>query len=61
MPSNATRAAPEDLILDEHASHRRATETAIWAMPLLNYKARSDSLRDVVNWGPADGLSNPTC
>ena len=41
-------AAPKDMTLAEQALHRRATEIAIWAMPLMNYKAMYDSLHDVV-------------
>ena len=40
--------APEDMTKAETALHRRATEVAIWSMPLMNYKAMYDSLHDVV-------------
>lgn len=43
-----THAAPADLTLAEQALHRRAIEIAIWAMPLMNYKAMYDALHDVV-------------
>ena len=32
-------APPTDMTWAEQALHRRATEIAIWAMPLMNYKA----------------------
>jgi hypothetical protein len=41
-------AAPDDMTLSEQALHRRAAETAIWSMPLMNYKAMYDSLHEVV-------------
>ena len=40
--------APADMTMMEQALHRRATEIAIWSMPLMNYKAMYDSLHDVV-------------
>ena len=40
--------APEDMTKAETALHRRATEVAIWSMPLMNYKAMYDSLHEVV-------------
>ncbi|MFW2367901.1 MAG: DUF1254 domain-containing protein, partial [Desulforhopalus sp.] len=39
---------PADMTMMEEALHRRAIEVAIWAQPLLNYKAMYDSLHDSV-------------
>ena len=41
-------AAPDDMTMMEQALHRRATEIAIWSMPLMNYKAMYDSLHEAV-------------
>ncbi|MGV2975814.1 DUF1214 domain-containing protein [Roseibium alexandrii] len=38
--------APSDMTLAEQALHRRAVEVAIWAQPLLNFKAMYDGLQD---------------
>ena len=32
-------AAPDNMTMMEQALHRRATEIAIWSLPLMNYKA----------------------
>ncbi|WP_019026796.1 DUF1214 domain-containing protein [Colwellia piezophila] len=40
--------APANMNMYDEALHRRATEVAIWATPLMNYKAMYDSLHDVV-------------
>ena len=39
---------PDDMTMMEQALHRRAIEAAIWAQPLMNYKAMYDSLHEVV-------------
>ena len=41
-------APPNDMTMMEQALHRRATEIAIWSMPLMNYKAMYDSLHEAV-------------
>ena len=42
------REAPADMSQADEALHRRAVETAIWAQPLLNFKAMYDSLNEAV-------------
>lgn len=39
---------PVDMTMMAQALHRRAVEVAIWAQPLLNYKAMYDSLHEAV-------------
>ena len=48
--------APADMSMMEKALHRRATEVAIWSMPLMNYKAMYDALHDVVGMNTMEML-----
>ncbi|MBL0721380.1 MAG: DUF1254 domain-containing protein [Sulfurovum sp.] len=44
----APHQAPDNMTMTEKALHRRAIEIAIWAQPLMNYKAIYDSLHKAV-------------
>ncbi|MBL0708987.1 MAG: DUF1254 domain-containing protein [Sulfurimonas sp.] len=44
----APHKAPSNMTMIEEALHRRAVEIAIWAQPLMNYKAIYDSLHKAV-------------
>ena len=44
----APHKAPDNMTITEEALHRRAIEIAIWAQPLMNYKAIYDSLHKAV-------------
>jgi hypothetical protein len=50
--------APSDMTRAEQDLHRRAVEVAIWAQPLMNYKAMFDALNKGVDMKTAAFICN---
>ncbi len=49
--SQSTLVVAQELNIQERMMHRRAVEAAVWSMPLMNFLAMRDGIRD--DGGPA--------